>query len=294
MAARFTVHHYDSLLATRGAPGGNKAGIVHLDGGFPSDQVMQTVAKIVGFSETAFFTKDDKKVHIQFFTPEGEVDLCGHATVAAFSALERDSTFEMHTKKSILTVATDSTGRVTMDQDLPSFEEPKPNVIPSVLEALGLTIDDVCFDEIPLTIVSTGLPDLFVAVKSREVLNQILRPDVEKIAAISKRLTTIGFHVFTLDVDEGFTAECRNFAPLYGIDEEAATGTSSGALGSLLCHVAKDFTTFTRHMVFLQGSAMQLPSRIESTVSIENGSIVRVSIAGIAEPCGSQEVEVTS
>ena len=44
----------------------------------------------------------------------------------------------------------------------------------------------------------------------------------------------VGYHVFTLESLYGANANCRNFAPLYDIPEEAATGTSNGALGCYL------------------------------------------------------------
>lgn len=52
--------------------------------------------------------------------------------------------------------------------------------------------------------------------------------------AISEKYDVVGYHLFTLDIPEDAAAECRNFAPLYDIPEESATGTSSGALLSYL------------------------------------------------------------
>ncbi|KAF0699957.1 Aste57867_9507 [Aphanomyces stellatus] len=268
MTTSVHVDHYSSLLAVRGAPGGNKAGVVHVTDGLPTDAVMQEVAKVVGFSETAFvWAQDNNVVHVRFFTPEGEVDLCGHATIAVFSAMPPSRVYAMHTKKSVLRVETDADGRVTMDQDAPTFRAPDSSVVPSILDALGLTRDDAPLNDIPPVVVSTGLPDLFVAVKSRAILHDRMRPHMDKISAISKELDTIGFHVFTLDCDEGFTAECRNFAPLFGIDEEAATGTSSGALAALLSRRDTAIGTTTKRMAFAQGRNMQLPSRIEAIAS---------------------------
>ncbi|ETW06383.1 hypothetical protein H310_02656 [Aphanomyces invadans] len=296
----FEVSLYDSLVERKGAPGGNKAGVVHV-ASFPSDRVMQAVAKVVGYSETAFVSRrpdNSNNVYIRFFTPEGEVDLCGHATIAAFSTMPPSTTFAMHTIKSTLIVSTDSTGRVTMDQDLPIFYSPSATVISSVLESLGLDADDIDEAQYPITIASTGLPDVFVHVRSRTILADKLTPNMDLIAKVSKELSTIGYHVYTLDVDNPeYTAECRNFAPLYGIDEEAATGTSSGALGALLCHLRRrtDAETTTCRMVFSQGRSMHLPSRIESIVTVDSdGAISRVSIAGIAQSCGTQIVSVSA
>ncbi len=70
-------------------------------------------------------------------------------------------------------------------------------------------------------------------------LNSI-KPDFNKVSDISKKYDVTGYHVFTLETLEGATAHCRNFAPLYDIPEEAATGTSNGALSCYLYKYASD------------------------------------------------------
>ena len=70
--------------------GGNTAGVVLLedDKGFPSDTLMQKIAAQLRYSETAFIKQNgEKDFTIRYFTPEGEVDLCGHATIASFKVL---------------------------------------------------------------------------------------------------------------------------------------------------------------------------------------------------------------
>ncbi len=71
---------------------------------------------------------------------------------------------------------------------------------------------------------------------------------IKLIAALSHKFDTIGFHVFELSHDQNITAHCRNFAPRYGINEESATGSSSGALGVLSCSspFAKQKAIFVR------------------------------------------------
>jgi len=60
-----------------------------------------------------------------------------------------------------------------------------------------------------------------------------LKPDFDAITEYARLHNIGGFHAFTLDTKEGI-AESRNFCPLYGIDEEAATGISNGAFTYLL------------------------------------------------------------
>ncbi len=68
--------------------GGNPAGVVLLDKDFPSDELMQQVAAELRYSETAFVRHDGPSTFtVRYFTPCGEVDLCGHATIATFGVL---------------------------------------------------------------------------------------------------------------------------------------------------------------------------------------------------------------
>ena len=74
--------------------GGNPAGVV-LSADFITDSEMQAIAKKVGFSETAFVLKTDKAdLRLRYFTPAGEVPLCGHATIAAFGLLLKKGSIE--------------------------------------------------------------------------------------------------------------------------------------------------------------------------------------------------------
>ncbi|OQS03051.1 hypothetical protein THRCLA_21253 [Thraustotheca clavata] len=283
------VKHYNSLLAVANALGGNKAGVAHVTT-FPSDSVMQNVAKQVGFSETAFvLTESPEIVFVRFFTPEGEVDLCGHATIAVFSAMQRNTTYTMKTIKANLTIRVDGGGRVHMQQSTPTFEPiENPLEVQEILLSIGLKDTN---KEIPITIASTGLRDIFIPVESSTVLHA-LKPNFSRIAEISTQWDTIGMHVYTLHPDDkNVTAECRNFAPRYAIDEEAATGSSSGALGAILVHHHR--CPPSTNLVFSQGKSMQLPSLIGCVVQVDDSNtITRVEINGIAQESGQQCIEL--
>ena len=62
--------------------GGNPAGVVFYDT-MPSENKMLSVAKEVGYSETAFLVKNDDGFRIRYFSPESEISFCGHATIAS-------------------------------------------------------------------------------------------------------------------------------------------------------------------------------------------------------------------
>ena len=59
---------------------GNQAAVCVMDT-WPDDDLMQNIAKENNFSETAFAVKEGDSYHLRWFTPGGEIDFCGHATL---------------------------------------------------------------------------------------------------------------------------------------------------------------------------------------------------------------------
>lgn len=122
------VEVYTLNAFSEGERGGNPAGVV-LEQALSLDAAqMQLIAKELGFSETAFMEKSllaDYK--IRYFTPASEVDLCGHATIAAFGlmhslGLSKEATsYSIETKAGILDVDISSEGLVYLSQVVPQF-----------------------------------------------------------------------------------------------------------------------------------------------------------------------------
>ncbi|MHC5009605.1 MAG: PhzF family phenazine biosynthesis protein [Planctomycetota bacterium] len=107
----------DSFTGERFA--GNPAAVVFLDA-WPADDVLQAVAAENNLSETAFLVKRGDDYELRWFTPTVEVDLCGHATLAAghvvFTHLERDrQEVVFHTRSGALTVSQQADDRLSMD-----------------------------------------------------------------------------------------------------------------------------------------------------------------------------------
>jgi len=264
--------------------GGNPAGVV-LDADNFSSKIMQVIAKKVGFSETAFISKSDKAdFQLRFFTPTDEVGICGHASIASFFLLHKLSkissgTYKQETKAGLLDINVDSNGVVFMQQTLPSFLGKVDEK--EIALAFGTTAEKIHTKNLVPEIVSTGLKDILLPVSSRKELFNLI-PNNNKIKAINKKTETVGFHAFTLEtLSNNSTAHCRNFAPLFGIDEEAATGSSSGALASYLFkHKA---ISKTKNLVFEQGYSMNKPSEIIVNLETINGKIKKVEVGGKAE-----------
>ncbi len=96
-------------------------------------------------------------------------------------------------------------------------------------------LDEVSDTDMVPKMVSTGLPDILMPVQDEEELEKI-DPDFKALTDLSKSYEVVGVHAFTISNKDG-KIHARNFAPLYDIDEEAATGTANGALTYYLARV---------------------------------------------------------
>ena len=244
--------------------GGNPAGVVLIDTvEFPDEKFTQQVAAEFRYSETAFVRRDgEEEFTVRYFTPCGEVDLCGHATIATFSTLYKLGVIDdgaiciNHTLAGDLPV---KVGKKTM------MQMAEPQIIDTVvnIERLrGIMGMDFSKNELPVQVVSTGLPDIIMPVDGIDKLNAI-NPDMEALAKLSKELDVTGVHAFALSND-GYIAHVRNFAPFYGIPEESATGTANAALTHYLHHNGIISSPAECH--FLQGEAMQRPSVVTTSL----------------------------
>jgi PhzF family phenazine biosynthesis protein len=259
MVAKFYI--VDAFAA---APfGGNPAGVVWLDGAeFPDEGYMRRLAAEFRYSETAFVRRAggdaEGAFETRYFTPASEVDLCGHATIGSFFALFADGIvreggiYTNRTKAGDLAITIDD-GLVWMELGAPELlgAIENPDELYGIMKGGRVANADA-------RIVSAGLPDILMPVADEAAL-AALDPDFPALAALSERLGAVGVHAFTIGADDG-RVHTRNFAPLVGIDEEAATGTSSGALAYYL--YSRGQIEAGEEIRFIQGEAMGRPSEI--------------------------------
>lgn len=280
--------------------GGNPAGVVIFEAGedFPEAEVMRKTAAELRYSETAFIKQlSEKEFNIRYFTPADEVDLCGHATIASFSCLldaglvKDGENYINHTLAGTLDIGIKD-GFIMMDMAVPEYIGTISSEadLRELYDIMGLPYapvysKDIYGEDIQLLpmMISTGLPDIIMPVQTRADLEGI-SPDFERLTELSKRYEVVGVHAFTPDaVEDDIRAHCRNFAPLYDIDEEAATGTSNGALTYYL--YKNDILKPGNSSAFIQGEAMDRPSKILSwldSADESSGADVRVRVGGSA------------
>ncbi|MBO8161049.1 MAG: PhzF family phenazine biosynthesis protein [Thermosipho sp. (in: Bacteria)] len=268
---------------------GNPAGVVVLDKSENlTKKEKQLLAGELRFSETAFVKQNsDKEFVLEYFTPVSEIDLCGHATIATFCVLK-----ELGFVKSGNTyIAATNVGKlkITLDNEIIFMEQAKPELgeilskdeVSKISEMLGIDESEINV-ELPLQIVSTGVWDLLIPVKTEKALFKI-SPNFEKISKFCSDHNIVSFHVFTLDTKDGI-AKARDFAPLFGINEEAATGTANGALSYYLYN----YKVIEKERLYkiIQGESMSRRSEIYVKIEKERvlvGGKARIIVKGVLE-----------
>jgi len=256
---------------------GNAAGVVPDADGLTEAQ-MQAVARELSVSETAFLTEsDDADRRVRYFTPTTEVDLCGHATVAAHAHLLDDGvvdpgTHTLETNVGVLDVEVTEDGVVWMTQDDPEIERVDLDY-DRVGDALGVdpaALRDVGAD-LPLAVASTGLPFLVVPVNFLEHVGGA-DPDLAAVEELCEAVDAVGVYAFSFDaVDRDSTLHGRAFVPLAGVPEDPVTGTASGAVGAYVREFDA-FDDFPEEMRFEQGHFVDRPGhvrvRVDETVRV--------------------------
>ena len=180
---------------------GNPAGVLFLDDDpFPSDSVLLRVAQEVNLAETAFFRRLPEKghYHLRWFTPQCEINLCGHATLAsafvAFTCLGNEETNGIDTLlfdslSGVLTVRQMKDGpySLTLELDFPAWNSlpvPLKNVPVSLLSGLGLDTNGIS----PL-FVGKNRDYLVILPTPQDVLNVI--PDYAVLAEVKDAVVII-------------------------------------------------------------------------------------------------------
>lgn len=236
------VLHLEAFAARPGL--GNPAGVV-LDADGLSDLAMQAIARAVGFNETAFVLPSRAAdVRLRYFTPGHEVDLCGHATIAAFVALHRSGRLPgpglprrltIETRAGVLpvTVDVDDAGEplVIMAQ-APARFEAFLGGRSELARVLGLEPEDLRAD-LPILYGSTGLWTLLVPARGLDAMRR-MKPLTAEFPAVLREIPDASLHPFCLEtIDPAAHLHARHFSsPRSGTVEDPVTGTASGVLGA--------------------------------------------------------------
>jgi len=180
-----------------------------------TDAWMQSVAKEMKHSETAFcIPRQDGSFRLRWFTPEGEVRLCGHATLAAAHVLWEEGWLEHRKTARFSTLSGDLTaapfGRV-IELDFPARPAAEVEAPTGLLEALGVAPSWIGRDV-----------DDYIALLADEAAVSACTPDFGALRAVETRGVIITAPATQDKVD--FVS--RFFAPRFGVDEDPVTGSA--------------------------------------------------------------------
>jgi PhzF family phenazine biosynthesis protein len=203
------LHQYQIDAFTRQIFHGNPAAVCPLPH-WLDDVLLQAIATENNLSETAFFVPTPQGYHLRWFTPVAEVDLCGHATLAAAHVLfehlgHPGATIHFNSRSGPLIVARQGD---RLEMDFPA-RVAHPCAMPTaLLEGLG---------QLPVEVLEA---DDYLAVFADEATVRALRPDYTRLAQLDLR----GVCITAPGRDADFVS--RFFAPKFGIPEDPVTGSA--------------------------------------------------------------------
>ena len=188
---------------------GNPAAVCVMES-WTSEEAMMKLAMENNLSETAFIVKEENGYHLRWFTPETEVELCGHATLAASFVIlnfyEPDSsTVKFNTLSGELTIQRKGN---LYEMDFPTYELKEIPVTDAMEKAFGVR---------PVKAV-LGL-DLVCVFDSEDTVRN-MSPDQVLLAGIEGRIQNATAH--------GTETDCvsRSFCPKLGIAEDPVCGSA--------------------------------------------------------------------
>ncbi len=220
MAQRIT--QVDAFTDRRFA--GNPAAICVLSE--PADvRWMQNVAAEMNLSETAFALPRDGEAtfNLRWFTPNSEVDLCGHATLATAHVLweeghiKPDQSPHFETRSGLLVATRGPDG---IELDFPSEPVDSEVTSPEEFSVLAAAIPA------PIRFAGRNRFDILVELEDEPTL-ETLRPDIRKLETLKAR----GVIVTSRSANPRFDFASRFFAPCVGVDEDPVCGSAHCCLG---------------------------------------------------------------
>jgi trans-2,3-dihydro-3-hydroxyanthranilate isomerase len=276
---------------------GNPLAVI-LEGQGLTGEQMQALAREMNLSETTFvLPSTDAAAHarIRIFTPQLELPFAGHPVLGTSYVLvteglipPRQGSFEIGLELGIgvLPVEIACTDgvvtQVTMTQQAPQFLAVLPTAdVKMLADGLGLDPQDILATGLPAQLVSTGIPQLMVPVRSLAAV-QAIKLELGHLHTICQRYETHSIYAFTREtVTPSADVHSRLFAPLAGVLEDPATGSASGALGAYLVqHRVVGGDAPVVHLENEQGYELRRPSRIFIEVARAGTTISRVRVGG--------------
>ena len=283
---------------TRRPFGGNPLAVFHQAEGRTAEE-MQQLAMEMNRSETTFVLPSqapDAEFRVRIFTPPAELPFAGHPVVGTHWVLahlgrvdlrEPVTTVRFELGVGVLPADLHVVGgrveRVVMTQDRPSFLAMLEDV-GELVAGLGLSPQAITETGLPVQIVSTGIPQMMVPVRSLAEVQRLASDqlDVATLTRVCRAAGTDCVMVFSLETESAeASVPTRMFAPSLGVPEDPATGSANGALGAYLVHHrAVPVTEPTTCLTSEQGLELGRPSRLYLEVDNRGEEVTAVRVGG--------------
>ena len=266
--------------------GGNPAGVVLDPPALSPEEMTEIAVRLNPLSETTFVgTPDDAGVYpFRYFAPGGEVDLCGHATAAAYGVLALAGRLgelpaEVTSQApggTVSGVVIEEDGGLVVWMDMPVAERvPLELDVEAIAGAVGLPYE-VMASRPAAAVEDVGIRVALLPVADIAALDA-MRPDFDRLRALGRDDRIIVYYPFVFDHEAG-RVRARSFAPAVDIDEDPATGTAVASLGAYLAR-----ERLVRDSVELrvrQGEAMGWPSELRLRVHHDDGEPTAMRVGG--------------
>jgi trans-2,3-dihydro-3-hydroxyanthranilate isomerase len=278
MARELQIVWVDAFTTTPLA--GNACAVV-LDARGLDDATMQAIARETNLSETSFVFPGDGEADfvVRYWTPAGEIPLAGHPTIATTHALLESGAIPPNKNvirlrmPAALVPVTIRDGVYAMSQPPPVFMGTVPRA--EIAAALRLEEDDLLASTTPQT-VSTGTPQLMIALASRDALDRV-EPDRRSLFRRDRDWFSV--HVFArAQGDAALIA--RHFADFGDVTEDPFTGSATGGMAA---YCARYGIVRERSYAVVQGMHVHRPGRAQVEVGGDPpDDIGRITVAGPA------------
>jgi trans-2,3-dihydro-3-hydroxyanthranilate isomerase len=284
--------------------GGNQLAVVP-DAAMLNSRQMQAIATEFNLAETTFVLPPQNPSHtaeVRIFTPRAELPFAGHPNIGTGYVLAKESKrrgravsdpmiFEEKAglvRLSLMKEGTSVVGaRLAPPQSLARGADIEAAIIAA---ACSLAASDIETANHSPCIASCGIPFAFAELNIRPALAAAQpRPELFTKELQADRVT--GILLYVKERSSGFDLEVRMFAPLYGIPEDAASGSANVALAGLLASLRPE-GDLKLHLRIGQGIDMGRPSLLEAGAEKRNGTITALSIGGRCVPMMRGVLEV--
>lgn len=269
---------------------GNPAGVVIVKE-FPKESVMQEVAKQLNLVETVFVRRDsiaEQKYTMRYFTPQKELPVAGHPTIAALKVIHKKFNIHSKTEITILTKVkllkgiiekTNLEGNTVYSLNMSKIvhgsiiEDRK-----AIAEVLGIS-ENHLVEDLPVKVVDAGLGHIVVPVKTKEDLFQIKR-NIQLLKEVCQLYGAREVQTFTFDtVEADNDLHTRNICPREGV-EDPACGVGNSALLSYLSSISTDKLEFSIEQGYINNFQSIIKGMIISESNVRIGGYATIMAEG--------------